>query len=122
MGKPEHNDPSQAKFLKTLDKRRRLVRLWPLVGSLTLLALGALAVWLWFWNPYLINPLAVAEALEAQTMVPGTLALLAMFAPLLLLLVLLVSAILLLLGFAIMKRESDYLALIDALLMEREGA
>lgn len=97
------------------------MRLWPWVASLSLLGLVALAVWLWFQNPYLINPMAVAQALEAQTMPAGTQALLAMFAPVLLLLVLLVSVVLMLLGFAIMKREADYLALIDALLAEQEG-
>ncbi|MBU0481618.1 MAG: hypothetical protein KKG47_10990 [Proteobacteria bacterium] len=66
-----------------IEKRNKLIRLWPVVGSLLAIMIAALAVWLSIKTPLLINPFAIKEGLAANSIPDATLSLMAAMVPLL---------------------------------------
>ncbi len=75
-----------AKDREYLQRRARLLRAWPWVGGALLLALVGLGGWMWWRVPKLINPWQVARQLNAGGLEPGTLELMAMLLPIIVLL------------------------------------
>jgi hypothetical protein len=98
--------------LSFLEKRRRLTRLWPWVGSMLLLLLVALAAWLWVSVPWLINPWAVSAALESATLTDSTRTLMAAMLPVVMLTLLLVVAVMIVLAFAAFSNERRLIQLL----------
>lgn len=64
-------DEGQRAFI---ERRRRFVRTWPLVGWLLLILLSGLAVWLYIRSPLLVNPFEAASRLSDGTVDNSTLA------------------------------------------------
>ena len=60
-------------------ERRRLVRHWPKAAWFLVLIILALLMYLFVWNPLLINPFEVMRSLEEGSLPVATLALLAVF-------------------------------------------
>lgn len=89
-----------------LDRRRKLLRIWPFARPLLLASVGILAAWLLWKTPLLINPYAVLAQLQAGTMPDSTVALLAC-------LVLTVAMLLFL--FVALAYERKYMAMINKL-------
>jgi len=69
---------SDAQFL---DKRRRFVRTWNLVGTALLAALAALTAWLFTASPSLVNPPQVAAEIARGALPQSTLELMAGLLP-----------------------------------------
>ncbi|RME33114.1 MAG: hypothetical protein D6786_08610 [Gammaproteobacteria bacterium] len=101
-----------------LARRRRFVSSWNRLAAILLLALGALLAWLTLQAPWLVNPLDVVRSLERGAVDPGTLELAAILLPLAVLLLFLAVSALVFLGFAVIRNERRYLAIIGQL---REG-
>ncbi len=96
-------------------KRQRLVQLWPFVGTCLLLFILFIPGWMYFHNPLLINPLAVAAEVNAASLEPSTLILMAILFPVGILLAFFVLTVLVLLGFGVIFNEKKYQQIIDAL-------
>ena len=99
--------------LRYLARRRRLLRAWPWVGGSLLLVLLGVGAWLYLTRPRLADPGFVWRALEAGTLDPATLSLLAALVPVLLLGLLGLAALLILMGFAVAANERRMLRLLD---------
>lgn len=104
-----------------LRRRGARVRTWRWVGVLLLFALCAAAAWIYLHNPLMIDPSAVAERLEQDDLESGTLALLALFAPMMVILAFVLTALIILFGFICLNREGRYLGMIASLLAARDG-
>ena len=93
--------PRDTAFLR---RRERLLRYWPWAG-------GGL-LWLWFEVPYLVNPRALALAVEAGELSEQTILMLATMLPVVFLTLLLAVAVFLALLFAVFGRERRLLRLL----------
>ncbi len=102
--------------LRFVDKRERLTKHWPVVAVGILLMLAALACWLWWKTPYLINPWAVSVSLENGTLPESTLVLMAFMLPIVMLMFLLFASAVVVLLFAGFSNERRLIQL-----LRREG-
>ena len=98
-----------------LDRRAKLLRIWPLAGTLLLAVVGFLAAWLFWRTPLLINPFVVIEQLQAGTIPDSTLALLAGFLPLAMLACLLLMVVMIAFLFVAVSNERKYMTMIEKL-------
>lgn len=103
---------SDAQFL---DKRRRFVRTWNLVGTALLAALAALTAWLFTASPSLVNPPQVAAEIARGALPQSTLELMAGLLPVVVLMLLGVTALVVMVGFAVVATERRYLRIIEDL-------
>ena len=78
-----------------------------------LVILIGLGVWLLLGFPLMFNPFEVVARLEADSLQPGTLQLMALFLPLAMLMLFGLLVTVLLLVFAAMANDRKYLAIID---------
>ena len=101
--------------LAFIEQRRRLVRWWTPVGSATLAGLAAFVAWMFWAHPRLINPLHVVGAIEADGITQGTLELMAVMLPVVVLLICLVLGVMIGFAFAAIGNERRYLRIIDQL-------
>ncbi len=85
---------------------------WKMAAGLMLSGLGALLVWMFFYSPYLVNPVAVAKGLEEGTIDVSTLNLTALIVPVVILLLFVVIAIVFLIGYSVIANEKKYLSII----------
>ena len=108
-------DPLETSDLRFIQKRRRLVRSWNLVGSVTFAGLVAFVAWMFWSQPRLINPLHVVNELEAGGISQATLEIMAVLLPMVVLAVFLVLAMMLGFTFAMIGNERRYLRMIDRL-------
>ncbi|HXK55181.1 MAG: hypothetical protein KDI74_15215 [Gammaproteobacteria bacterium] len=99
-----------------LDRRRRLLQLWPPVGYLLLSALSIFTAWLFWKNPLLVNPYLVWKALQSETLEDSSLILMAGMLPVVMLLTLLVCLFVVLFVFTALHNEKRELELIARLL------
>jgi hypothetical protein len=97
-----------------LERRRRLLRWWPVVGWLLLVASFGLALWLLVTAPLLINPVAAAAAIESEQVPWPTIEAMAALLPYASLLALALLVVLVLFMFAAMAQQRRLLALIDS--------
>lgn len=102
-----------------LGRRRRFVASWNRTGTILLLALGALLAWLSLQAPWLVNPLHVAKTLRRGAADPAALETAAVLLPAVVLLLFLVVSLFVFLGYAIVRNERRYLAIIGQLQGER---
>jgi hypothetical protein len=105
-----------AEQVKFLSRRRRLARLWPVVGVLLLLVVVAAVGWLFLRHPLLINPLAVTSRVEAGSLPGSTLTILAVMLPLMSLACFIVLTAVILYGFSVFAIERRYQRLIRSLI------
>lgn len=103
---------------KFVDGRKRLLRLWPAVGSLLLILIALLAGWLYWRNPLLVNPWVVMSRLEEGSISNAMLILMAGILPIMALMSLILVALLVVSLFAAFGNERRHLAIIDRLLRE----
>ena len=66
-----------------LEKRRKLNKAWPIVGTIMMISLVILALYLFFSSPLLINPYKVIELIKANKLSPTTMRLMAVIMPVL---------------------------------------
>jgi len=109
-------EEKQKTFLKN---RRRLTRFWPLVGSLLLLGIFALLVWLFLKNPLLINPYKIINKLDSGTIEYSTLVFMAAFLPMMFLMCFLLLVTMVIFTFSFIANEKKYLKIIDLLMQHR---
>jgi len=98
-----------------LKKRKRLAALWTIVGSLMLVTLGAIFLWVFFQTPYIANPLLVAEAIKQNAIEDSVLITAAMLLPIVVMVLFVTVAIFILYGFSIISNEKRYLSMIEKL-------
>jgi hypothetical protein len=94
-------------------KRAKFVRAWPLVGTILLLLLLGLGVWLVVFNPLLANPFSVMSELNSYSIPESTLILMAGLLPVVVLTSLILTGAIVLFGFAAFANERKYIALIQ---------
>ena len=112
--------PIDSKDSRFIEKRRKLVGLWNLVGCLTFAALAAFIAWMFWAQPRLINPLHVVGELEGGRISHTTLELMAVMLPIVVVALFLVTAVLIAFTFAVIGNERRYLKIIDRLRQESE--
>lgn len=101
--------PQEAAFLR---RRERLLRYWPWAGGGLLGLLACLLLWLWIEVPYLVNPRALALAVEGGELPETTVLMLATMLPVVFLTLLIVLALVILMLFAVFGRERRLLHLL----------
>ncbi len=102
--------PTEQAFV---DRRRRLLSLWPYAGSGLVAGMLGFALWLWFSAPLMINPLATVAALKSGSLEESTLAVIAVMLPILLLAMLGAFLVVVGLFFAAFRNERRLLELLD---------
>jgi hypothetical protein len=100
-------------------RRRLFSSSWKWAGSLLLLMLVAIAAWIWFSTPHLIDPRAFSAALQAGEVSDSTIQFMAMLLPVVVLFLFCVVAVVLLLAFAAFRNERRLIDIIDRLQKER---
>jgi len=99
-----------------IKKRQKLARSWPFVGSLMILCVTALAAWLFWKNPLLINPWVVFSRIEADSIPLTTTSMMAGMLPIAILMCLVVLIIALLLSFVAFSNERKHIEIIRRLI------
>lgn len=114
-------EPISKKDADFIAKRRRLVRWWNLVGSLTFAGLVLFVAWMFWRQPRLINPLHVVGELQAGGIPQATLEIMAAMLPMVVLAIFFVLAVMIGFAFAMIGNERRYLRIIDQLESEIDG-
>lgn len=96
-----------------VDRRRRLIRSWPYVGSGMLFLLASFLVWLVITKPLLANPFFVMTEIGRGAIAQSTLALMAGMLPVAVLAALFVCVAVVILAFTAFSNEKRYLALLE---------
>ena len=95
-----------------VNRRRKLIRLWSVMGILLLILLGLFTLWMFMSNPLLVNPFEVADQLLAGTIETPTLQLMAGLLPVAMLMCLTTVLVLIIYVFAAIGNEKRYLEII----------
>ena len=95
-----------------IDRRRRLIRWWPLALLLMVVLLAGTCLFLFIRHPLLANPYFVFDAVQAGTLPLATLQLAAVFLPVVFCLLYSVIAVMLLLLHVTIRNERHYQAII----------
>jgi len=99
-----------------IQKRKKLLKLWPITASILLLGIAFLTAWL-FWNtPLLINPYAAIEQLNTQSIPDSTTSLMVAMLPIVMLMCLFLTVVLILFMFVAFSNEKRHMAIIERLL------
>lgn len=98
-----------------LEKRMKMVRSWPILGSMIILLEAGFAAWLLWKHPLLINPQAVLSKLKDGSLPDSTLSLMAAFLPFVIILCLGLLAMLILFAFVALANERKHIAIIQVL-------
>ena len=106
----------EAAFIR---RRESLIRSWPWMGRSLILAVVALAVYLYTRNPLLVNPNAVRRALDDQSVPPVMMSLLVSFLPIAVSACLVLMLVIVMLAFAAFGNERRLLKIIRRLGGER---
>ena len=104
--------PNEGMFV---NQRERFARYWPLAGSLILLLLTGLVLWLWLTAPHLINPWAVADGLAAGALPKETTQMMAALLPVVVLMLCFFAFVVTLLLFAAFANERRLVRLVRRL-------
>lgn len=113
-------DPIGDKDAQFIEKRRRLIRWWNLVGTMTFAGLVAFVTWMFWAQPRLINPLHVVGELQAGRIPQATLEIMAALLPMVVLAIFFVLAVMIGFTFAMIGNERRYLKMIDRLTAEAD--
>lgn len=96
-----------------VERRRRLMRSWPYVGSGLLALVASFLVWLVIAQPHLANPFFVMSEIERGAIAQSTLTLMAGMLPVAVLAALFVCLATVVLAYAAFSNERRYLALLE---------
>ena len=105
--------------IKFLSFRRRVVKLWPLLGSVISFVLLCLFLWLFFHNNSSLNPWGVLARLKADAIDKKTLILTAALFPIVFLMAFFILFFLIAFSVTVITNEKKYLKIIDSLSAER---
>lgn len=108
-------EPIDAKDVKFIEKRRKLVRWWNLVGLAMFAGLATFVAWMFSAQPRLVNPLHVVGELEAGTISQSTIEIMAAMLPVVVLGLLIMTGVMISFAFAMIGNERRYLKVIDQL-------
>lgn len=96
-----------------IDKRKKLHRYWPIMGTTMILMMLGLVIYLFIRTPKLINPFLVIELIKANTLDPRTMILLAAMCPVLTIFLLVTVAVVIIYVWAFMVLEGRYHKILD---------
>ena len=96
-----------------LEKRKKLNRLWPIVGTALIVTLVLLYILLFIRTPKLVNPYLVMEKLKTDQMAESSLHLLALICPIAIIFLFLTVGAVILFGFGWYKTEKRYLRILE---------
>jgi|ACQI01.1.fsa_nt_gi succinate dehydrogenase hydrophobic anchor subunit len=99
--------------LEFIQKRKKLIALWPYAAGFLILLLAGLVAFLWMQTPWLINPYAAMVRIQDNSFDYGSLQMMAMIVPILFSALILILLVFTLLMFAVIQREKKYIALIE---------
>ena len=99
-----------------IEKRNALARCWPITGSILMIVIALLCVWLLISRPLLVNPWHVLSQLRAESISESTLILMAAILPVAVLMCLVLTIVIILLGFSFFSKERKYIAMIHRLI------
>ena len=108
-------EPITDKDVEFLEKRRKLVRWWNVVGSLTFVGLVAFVTWMFWSQPRLVNPLHVVGELQAGAIPQEALEIMAAMLPMVVLVIFIVLGVTIGFTFAMIGNERRYQKIIDEL-------
>lgn len=91
-----------------LERRAILVRAWPVVGGLMLLAVAAFTAWLYLTRPLLANPVVVLERLREGTLPATSMTVMAGLLPIVMLMCLGLVVVMIVFVFASVRNERRY--------------
>ncbi len=98
-----------------LAKRKKLVRVWPVVGPSLLAVIGCFTAWLFWKNPLLVNPNTVLARMEARSIPGSTMSVMVGLLPVVSLMCLFLVVVMVLFVFMAFANEKKYLAIIERL-------
>lgn len=101
-----------------IEKRERLVKLWPLAGAGCLILITVFSAWLWLKTPHLIDPWHVIESLEAGTLSESTAGIMAAMLPIVMLAFLVFIFIMVLFSFVAFHNERRLIRLLRKMEMD----
>jgi len=104
-----------------VDKRRKLVRLAPIVLSLCLLVIAGFGLWAYFFQPLMADPFEVARRIQEDALDATTVALMAVMLPIMMLVCMGLTAAVVGLAWAGLANERRYLGIIDSLTGESQN-
>jgi amino acid transporter len=96
-----------------LEKRKKLNRLWPIVGTALIVTLVLLYILLFIRTPKLVNPYLVMELIKTDQMAESSLHLLALICPIAIIFLFLTVGAVILFGFGCYKTEKRYLRILE---------
>jgi hypothetical protein len=99
--------------LAFIEKRRKLIALWPYAGGGIIAGLLGFTLWLWFAAPVMINPWITVEALQAGRLDQTTLYVMAVMLPILMLACIGALVVMVALFFAAFSNERRLIAILD---------
>ena len=99
--------------LKFLNKRKRLINTWRLVGPLSLVLILGFLLWFYVRYPLLVNPFEVVSRLESGTLETSTLSLMAVMLPIMFLVCFGLLITIVLLMFVAFSNEKKYLEILS---------
>jgi len=102
-------------------RRRRLVNVWPTMGSILLLGIVCLGSWLFWKTPLLVNPYMVLARLNEESIPNSTLSLMAGLLPVAVLACLLLIICVILFAFVALSNEKKHLAMVLRLTSGQES-
>ncbi len=98
-----------------LDKRKKLQRYWPIMGTIMIVMLLGLVIYLYIKSPKLINPFLVVDLIKTNSMSPSTMALMTAMCPVLSIFLLFTVAVVITYVWAFMILEARYHKIIEDL-------
>lgn len=101
-------------------QRIRLVRSWPVVGSICGVLVIGFTVWLWISRPLLVNPWEVLSRLKSASIQDSTMTLMAAMLPIVFLACIFLLLALIAICFLAFSNERKHLAIIQRL--DADGA
>ena len=101
--------------LEILRKRRLMVDSWPYIGPVLVAALLILVGMLWLTAPMFVNPFAVMDRLQADSLDITTLQTMAIMLPIVFTVLCIVVLVMITFLYATYKKEKRYLDLIEQL-------
>ena len=96
-----------------LEKRKKLNRLWPIVGTVLIAALVLLYILLFIRIPKLVNPYLIMELIKTDQLPESSLQLLALICPMVIIFLFLTIGVVVLFGFGWYRTEKRYLRIIE---------
>ena len=98
-----------------IDKRKKLHRYWPIMGTTMILMMLGLVIYLFIRTPKLINPFLVVELIKTNAIDPRTMVLMTAMCPVLTIFLLFTVAVVIVYVWAFMVLEGRYHKILDGI-------